>query len=185
MKKLLAVLFALCIPFAAVASADESVPEMVVQKTIIIKMYDVIREGTYTGEMQNGVPHGYGIFEAINSTGLKWHYVGAWLNGAMTGEGAQYWDSGDNQIGLFENGELICGDRHNSSGRHSWIDNRPDDQGRIRVKLYRTDDTLYFDGYVDSEQQALIGGIFYNKNGQVFFEGTIGNGFDWDYIYID
>ena len=185
MKKLLAILFALCIPFVAVAAADEGVPEMVVQMTYIVKMPDVIREGLYTGQIQNGVPHGYGLFETANSSGIKWHYVGTWTNGEMTGEGGQYWDVGQAQVGSFEQGALICGFLYQATSKNSWVDYRPDKDGQFKIRLFRTDGSMYFDGYANLKTGVCTEGVFYNKKGEVFFEGKIGEGFDWNYIYID
>lgn len=85
-----------------------SLAENVVQEEITIVLPDVTRNGIYTGSInENGEPDGYGVFEAVNSEGVAWHYVGQWKNGKMTGFGREVWDDGQMEIGTFENSVLI------------------------------------------------------------------------------
>lgn len=96
------VLLSLCI--CASASA-----EVVAQMTYTVVLPDVTREGLYTGEVQEGVPHGYGVFHTVNANGVKWHYLGEWVNGEMCGKGGQYWDSGYYMVGSYEHNDMIDG----------------------------------------------------------------------------
>lgn len=184
MKKLLLVSLALVL-LLSFAMAEDVQTENVVQMTYIVKMPDVIREGLYTGETVNGVPHGYGLFTTVNSSGEPWHYIGQWVDGAITGEGGEYWDSGSTQIGTFENGGMVCGEYHQSPSSNFWRDNRVDENGRLHVKVYRTNGSIRFDGYTDAKTGAYLEGTFYTSDGKVFFSGEIGEGFDWNLIYIN
>ena len=97
MKRLF-ILFLVMVAIMPVTSYAEK--QSVVQMTYTVEMPDVTREGLYTGEVLNGIPHGYGVFTAVNSTGIPWHYLGQWVNGEMCGRGGQYWDSGYYHIPL-------------------------------------------------------------------------------------
>lgn len=184
MKKLLLVSFALVL-LLSFAMAEDVQTETVVQMTYIVKLPDVIREGMYTGEVVNGVPNGYGLFTTVNSSGEPWHYIGQWVDGAMTGEGGCYWNSGQANVGTYESGSMVCGEYHQSPSSNFWRDNRADENGRIHVKTYRTDGSIYFDGYMDAETSTYTEGTLYTSDGQVFFSGTLGEGFNWNLIYID
>lgn len=184
MKKLVLVFLVFVLLFS-VAFSEENKTETVVQMTYIAKMPDVIREGLYTGEVANGVPHGYGLFTTVNSEGDPWHYIGQWENGSMTGEGGQYWDSGVSQVGAYENGGLVCGEVHSSPAVNFWADYRPDENGRVHIKMYRSDGSLYFDGYADATTGVYLEGTTYTKDNKVFFSGEIGEGFDWNLVYIE
>lgn len=184
MKKLLLVSLALVL-LLSFAIAEDVQAETVAQMAYTVKLSDVTREGLYTGEVVNGIPHGYGLFTAVNSAGEPWHYIGQWVDGAMTGEGGEYWDSGITHVGTYENGSMVCGEYHLSPSNNYWRDNRVDENGRIHIKIYRADGSIRFDGYVDAETSTYTEGTFYTSDGQVFFSGVLGEGFNWDLIYID
>lgn len=59
--------------------------------------------GAYTGEVENGVPEGYGEFRANIDAG--WSYEGAWHNGLMHGEGVQTYPHSVFQ-GTFSEGKM-------------------------------------------------------------------------------
>lgn len=168
--------------FAVVANAETDV---VVQMTCIIRLPDVIREGKYTGEVQNGVPHGYGMFEAVNSAGVGWHYIGEWDNGNMTGQGGQYWNNGKVVVGTFENGSVIEADTYDSPSFHGWTDYRPNENGLLRGILYREDGSIAADLLFDPVNNVYVEGTIYQKNGDVFFSGRFGEGFDFNSIIIE
>lgn len=170
-----------CTFFFALAVSAETVVKM----TYMVKLPDVIREGEYTGETENGVPHGYGVFVAENSSGTKWHYLGEWENGEMCGEGGQYWDVGQSYVGTFANNDLACGEMHQSPSQNVWIDYTLDEDGCYNVKEYREDGTLRFDGCVSSSSGNYHKGTIYDRDGNIFLSGEIGEGFDWNKIYIN
>lgn len=105
MKRLSALVLVMLF-LASFASADA---EAVARMAYTVVLPDVTREGLYTGEVQNGIPHGYGLFHATNSNGVSWHYLGDWVNGEMCGQGGQYWDSGYYMVGSYEHNEMISG----------------------------------------------------------------------------
>jgi hypothetical protein len=181
MKKLL-ILSLVLLSFCVCASASA---ETVAKMTCIIKMPDVIREGLYTGEVQNGVPHGYGVFVTENSSGVQWHYLGEWVNGEMCGQGGEYWDIGQAYVGTFAANTMVYGEMYTNAKDHVYIDYRPDDQGRLHAKEYREDGTLRFDGYVDAKTGNYMEGTFYTSDGKVFFSGVIGEGFNVNQLYIN
>ena len=183
MKRFLIALLALFLFVPTVVA--ENATEFVVEMTYIVKMPNVIREGSYTGEISNGIPNGYGIFTSFNSEGIRWHYVGNWVDGAMCGEGGCYWDSGQSQIGTYENNQLILGTTHSNPSYSYWVDYRLDEEGCYKAKQYRADGTLLFDGCVDSTTHNYHKGTIYTGEGKVFFSGEIGEGFDWNLLYID
>lgn len=184
MKKivLLSLALVLLFSFPLIAQAEK---ETVSQMTYIAKLPDVIREGTYTGEVQNGVPHGYGVFVTQNSSGVQWHYIGEWINGSMTGSGGQYWDSGRCTVGTFENGDMVCGSIHEAPSQNVWIDYRPDENGCMKAVEYRADGSILFDGCITAETGLYHEGTVYTKDGKVLFSGKIGEGFNWNLLYVE
>ena len=181
MKKL--VLFFLSLVLLLPSAYAEEAPETVSQMTYVLKMPDVIREGLYTGEIKDGLPNGFGVFVTENSEGDQWHYIGAWENGAMCGDGGTYWESGQANVGTYADNTMVSGYYHASPTTNIYIDYSPNDHGCNTVKLYRTDDSLYFDGCVNPDTGNLHQGTIYTKDGKVFFSGELGDGFNWDYIY--
>lgn len=184
MKRMLVVLSVLSLCLAPLAVA-ETTPETVAEMTYIVKMPDVIREGKYTGQVVNGVPHGYGVFVTENSEGVQWHYLGEWENGTMTGQGGQYWDIGQCQVGTFKNGGLQCGHVWSIENGHRWYDYNLNDHGCYSYIVYRTDGSKYMESCVDNATGKYHIVTTYTKSGEVFFSGTLGEGFDWNKIYID
>ena len=179
------VLFLAMLAIMSASFAESANTETVAQMTCIIKLPDVIREGKYTGEVQNGVPHGYGVFVTVNSEGIEWHYLGQWDNGAMSGQGGQYWNSGTCNVGTFMNGDMVFGEIHQTPSQSAWIDYRPDEDGNCRIIEYRSDGSVLFDGYADAVTGNYKKGTVYTKDGKVFFSGEIGEGFNWNLVYID
>lgn len=69
--------------------------------------YMIEREGTYTGDMVNGVPEGNGIFTTTSSEGVTWTYTGNFKNGRFHGQGAIVWDNADfrEESGTYTDGQ--------------------------------------------------------------------------------
>lgn len=105
MKKFLAVLVLLVTCMAVIPVCAESVTKM----PWTISLDPGIRTGEYTGEVVNGVPHGYGLFSSENSDGVPWHYIGEWSNGIMHGDGLMVWETGYQENGTFKNGVFVSG----------------------------------------------------------------------------
>lgn len=83
--------------------------ESVTRMPYTVVFSDSVREGLYTGDIQNGIPDGFGVFEAVNDEGEAWHYIGEWETGKMSGEGKAIWDAGDLQIGTFSDNSFESG----------------------------------------------------------------------------
>lgn len=182
MKKMLIILLLLLL--VACSAAAETV-ENVVKMSCIVRMPDVIREGSYTGQTVNGVPHGFGLFETTNSEGVNWHYIGEWVNGSMSGEGGLYWDNGKNEVGTFQNGYLVSGKACMTPQKIYGIDYLNAESGCVNITEYRQDGTISFDGCVKIESASYHKGTIYTNDEKVFFSGEFGEGFNWRLIYTD
>lgn len=64
------------------------------------------RDGVYTGQVKSGLPHGEGTFISSSKDGVKWTFRGSWVNGHYNGYGFTVWDSGQMEMGIYENDEL-------------------------------------------------------------------------------
>ncbi|RJW38678.1 hypothetical protein DXC92_18980 [Clostridiales bacterium TF09-2AC] len=64
------------------------------------------RTGAYTGQLKDGLPHGEGTFSSVSPDGVSWIYRGQWSNGHCNGQGSTIWDSGQIEIGKYENDVL-------------------------------------------------------------------------------
>lgn len=103
MRKLICLLFALMFSLTAYA-------ESTTQMHWVVKYSNGdVREGEYTGDIVNGIPHGYGLFTSQSVLGVRWYYIGQWSNGIMHGDGIQIWETGAQNKGTFANGDFIEG----------------------------------------------------------------------------
>lgn len=98
---------------SAFASSGEDVPlpENVVNQTIAIETISGSRTGQYTGQLVNGAPHGYGVFESQNPSGVKWFYIGEFRKGCFYGNGNSFWLDGNSEHGEYINGALSSGEK--------------------------------------------------------------------------
>jgi serine/threonine protein kinase len=72
-------------------------------------------DGTYTGEIVNGKPEGYGVFiykqaelsPSTRSPGANRQYEGYWLDGKKHGEGTMTYPEGLTKKGTWENDQLV------------------------------------------------------------------------------
>ena len=66
------------------------------------------RKGIYDGSVTDGIPCGYGEFNAVNSEGVHYKYSGEWNDGLFDGQGKMFFDSDDyfDHIGTFAEGEF-------------------------------------------------------------------------------
>ena len=65
------------------------------------------RIGTYSGEMEKGIPNGNGKFTTKNTDGTGWTYEGNWKKGHFEGEGKTTWESGQTEIGTYLNDSIV------------------------------------------------------------------------------
>lgn len=179
MKKILSLVLVL-VCFVSIASAEEIVSKI----AYVLELPDVIRKGTYSGETVDGVPHGFGVFETTNSEGMNWHYLGQWENGKMSGDGGLYWDNGQSEIGVFSENDLLCGTTRAGNTKYAWVNYELNDHGHYEAKEYREDGSLRCECCVDPESGAYHIATIYTKDGKVFFSGEIGEGFNWNQLYI-
>ena len=110
------------------------------------------RTGLYSGDMQDGLPHGTGVFSSSNSEGTGWVYEGEWSKGHMQGEGTTTFETGYKETGWYEN-DYLTG------------------QGSI----YQQDQLLFegeFSMNVPNGQ-----GTLYSYCGEVIFTGNFADGF--------
>lgn len=86
-----------------------SIAESVTRYSYDLMIGDTVRSGVYTGEIRDGKPDGFGVFETVNDDGYKWHYIGTWKAGLMDGSGAIYWEDGALEEGEYKNGDFVSG----------------------------------------------------------------------------
>ena len=76
--------------------------ESVTRMEYRLSFKDAYIDGLYTGEIQGGIPQGFGIFEAQSPDGTNCHYIGEWKDGLMSGQGSTYWSNGSIEIGEYK-----------------------------------------------------------------------------------
>ncbi len=65
----------------------------------------ITRDGTYSGEMIDGIPNGLGSFSSTNSAGITWTYTGGFSDGKFNGYGKTVWEeTGEIEEGTYING---------------------------------------------------------------------------------
>lgn len=65
----------------------------------------ITREGTYSGQMMNGIPNGEGTFSSVNDNGVTWTYTGDFKDGTFNGQGKTTWEGSDE----LEDGTYVDG----------------------------------------------------------------------------
>ncbi len=109
-------------------------------------------EGSYTGEVKDGLPNGFGRFDSVEPNGEVWYYEGDWVNGHMEGQGVTAWDDGWVEEGTYANDYL------NGEGKKT--DNgKPYHEGTFKDNVAN--------GY----------GTSYDYNGDIVFQGNWAMGF--------
>ena len=109
MKKVLSLLLFVTLLFSFACA--ESVTHWDYELTIS----EFVLSGYYTGNIKDGKPDGYGIFETQTPNGTSCHYIGEWKDGIMHGSGGMYWDDGSLEIGEYNNGLFVAG-KYNYNG---------------------------------------------------------------------
>ena len=64
------------------------------------------RTGNYTGDLEDGLPNGVGVFKAVNIEGENYTYEGEFSNGKIEGNGVFTFESGYTRSGTFEDALL-------------------------------------------------------------------------------
>lgn len=101
--------------------------ESVTQLPYELSIMDYTVSGKYTGDIADGKPEGYGIFETVTLDGIACHYIGQWENGLMQGQGAIYWSDGTLEIGEYDKGLFITG-QYNHNGLKTLTVKTDDDE---------------------------------------------------------
>lgn len=101
-RQILIILILICTVFFVSCS-----PKTVEKKEITINLPVGERVGYYTGEINKGLPNGFGKFETENDKGIKWYYEGEFKDGNFNGKGKSVWENGQGNEGIYENGEWI------------------------------------------------------------------------------
>ena len=93
-------LFLLCMFTLAACSGKKNVTDQEV--TLDLAFGKMV--GTYTGEMEKGVPNGKGKFTTTNFDQKPWYYEGEFKDGRFSGEGKTvFTESGQTMEGTYEN----------------------------------------------------------------------------------
>ena len=109
MKKAIALLLFVFLLFSFACA------ESVTQWNYDLTIMEYTLSGLYTGEIRDGKPEGYGIFETSTPNGTACHYIGEWKDGLMQGSGAMYWNDGSLEIGEYDQGLFVTG-KYNYNG---------------------------------------------------------------------
>lgn len=117
------------------------------------------RTGVYSGEMMDGLPHGYGTFSSRNAQGVGWVYEGEWNVGHMQGEGMTTFETGYKETGWYENdylsgqGSLYQQDQLLFEGE--FLSNIPNGQGTLYSYCGEAIYTGEFtEGFIDETEEA-------------------------------
>ena len=156
MKKAFLFLLFVCMLFAFAYA------ESVTQWDYDLTINEYTFSGKYTGDILNGKPDGYGIYETITPDGISCHYIGYWKDGLMHGNGAMYWDDGSLEIGEFYNGNFVTGE-YNYNG-HRLLTAAKDDEETINPHWISI--TIRISTVEDESNSAIL--YIGNKNSHVF-----------------
>lgn len=107
-KRLISVFLASCVLCAGCGVSDDTPSEVnqasdsyVNEQEMTLDFDFGTRTGIYTGQIENGVPNGYGTFSSSNPSGDDWNYIGEWENGHFSGNGISEFEGGEKYIGEY------------------------------------------------------------------------------------
>lgn len=149
--------------------------------TIIIEGAE--RIGKYTGDIVDGVPHGFGIFENETSAANAWHYIGEWENGVFSGHGSTYWPDGYVQTGIYKDFAFVSGNIYPAQDYYYTILADSTDHDCNNAIYYRKDGSVIYEGCIYKGFNRAHIGTFYDKNGNVLLSGTFDLFFDAEELY--
>lgn len=125
------------------------------------------RAGVYTGELENGLPEGTGVFVSRNEDGVAWTYEGRFEKGEFQGQGRLAWEDGDVMEGTFADSRLNGQGVYTRNGalvyEGGWKDGRYAGRGTVYE-----DDIVWKGTFTDG---LLNGYGTCTKNGALLFEG--------------
>lgn len=118
--------------------------------------------GKFSGEVNMGIPNGFGSFTGQGDNGANWIYEGEWKDGKFNGKGKIVWEKNKNgqkevQEGIFQMGKLTSGTQ-------------------------TINDKLVYQGEFNQEGKYEGSGTLYNDDGSVKYTGKFkaGNPADTD-----
>jgi len=155
MRRIIAFIVALVCFVSSFALAEE----MVAGCEITLHLPYGDRTGIYTGEIKDGIPHGYGCFETQNLSGVTWIYAGYFVNGVFDGEGQTIWGTTRYEYGKYDDGLLAEGAVQNNE--HLYI------------------------GVFDNADELTGEGTIYNEFGDVSHVGTFEYGKPVERVVVD
>lgn len=132
----------------ATAQQQTPLPQTVTEQQATLNFAFGSRNGTYTGEILNGLPNGYGAFSSVDSDQSSWVYEGSWVNGHMNGQGTTTWEDGFIETGLYVNDYL------NGAGKEYYM-NALQYEGSYKNGVFNGQGTLY-----DYHGEAIFTGNF-------------------------
>ena len=181
MKKCFLTIFLLFFVFSVNAYAEK-----VSDNEIELKFNFGNRTGGYSGEMENGLPHGFGKFESENQDGVKWFYEGSFAEGHFDGKGITVFENGEEKLdGTYKNDYMNGYGKYYKGGNivyeGEWLDGEYFGEGKLyegnktwigtfnRGILngqgsYYIDDSLRSSG--EWKNGAFWNGKTYNENGE-------------------
>ena len=109
------------------------------------------RTGTYTGEVEDGLPNGYGTFSSQNPSGVAWTYEGEWAHGHFSGQGTSTFEDGYVHTGHYESDQLTQG------------------------QVYYGGCLVYDGEFLNGTWHGY--GVYYNPHGEAVYAGSWANGF--------
>ncbi len=129
---------------------------------------EYFRDGLFTGETINGIPHGYGIFVSHNSEGVEWHYIGNWEYGLPNGECACYWESGKVLQGNYSNNVITVGTFTAPGISGEWLDDYDSNGNQHFISYYnRFTKSKFAEGYSDISQHKIVEILYYDEEGNI------------------
>jgi hypothetical protein len=148
---------------------NTSMPAMKNDAQITLSFSFGERSGTYVGDLEDGVPHGFGKFTTKNSEGNTWWYEGSWVKGHFDGPGKTTWSDGTVDIGTYKNDEIVplSGDEILPifGSNDALINHFVEIRGKVFNDVEYTDDGIAFQVWADSknsEKNTIV--YFYDKN---------------------
>lgn len=168
-KMMVALILLMFVPTMCIA-------EVVANLEIVLHLPHADREGTYTGEMEDGVPHGYGCFVREDASGANsWIYVGEFEHGIFSGEGITAWLSeGGYDAGTYQDAVIVSGVKRMDDERLRW-EGKFNADGTVEGKAYIYGN-LFFEGTF-SDNTPIEGTLYDPDTGDVMSSGVYNSDF--------
>ena len=144
-------------------------------------------EGKYSGEMKNGLRHGYGTFNYYkNKKNERKRYEGEWKDDKINGKGTMEWFDGGKYIGFWEN-DLKDGKgmyfypNGNKFGRKKYEGDWEKGQKEGKGRMEWEDGGVYDGDWTDDKKDGK--GVYYYPNGDRYEGGFINDQKEGDGVW--